>query len=566
MARVSRKSGEALFSPPKSSTLWSTAIYLRLSVEDNGRRESDSIENQRQQLLEYVAQALELELAEIYEDNGFTGTDFERPAFQRMISDIRSGKVSCVVVKDLSRLGRNYVEAGNYLEKVFPFLGVRFIAVNDHFDSLTYRSGDQLTAALKNLINDIYAKDISRKAGVVLKEKRRKGEYIGNYAPYGYLKDSQDKNRLVVDEEIAPVVQEIFQMRAAGMGFGAILRELNRRDIPSPGRLRYERGVHTNNNQKGEQLLWGRHVLRDLLSNVAYIGHLAQGKNVSALYKGIPLHTARPEEWDCAVFTHEPIITMELWNQVQEINQRQAQKAKGSHGKYQDIPKRENPYGDLLRCGHCGRVMKQLCSYDTGRTRRYYTYKCSLREEAGERACACPPIRAAELDQAVLGVIRKQMDAFLDAHQVLQQLTAAALSPARKRETVSRLARLRREIARIQKKNAAHYQDYKEGLLTKEEYLFGKDAYQEEVNQLEQEIGKMENRQNEISETEALERKWLGLLDRHQNREIVTEEMVRDFVVAISVQEDGSLSITFKYRNEFEEVLRRCDVLRKEVA
>lgn len=154
----------------------------------------------------------------------------------------------------------------------------------------------------------------------------------------------------------------------------------------------------------------------------------------------------------------------------------------------------------------------------------------------------------------------------MDVHQVLQQLTAAALSPARKRETVSRLARLRREIARIQKKNAALYQDYKEGLLTKEEYLFGKDAYQEEVTQLEQEIGKMENRENEINETEALERKWLGLLDQYRNRETVTEAMVRDFVEAISVQEDGSLSITFKYRNEFEEVLRRCDALRKKVA
>lgn len=206
MARISRKKGNVNQTGTDVKDIFRTAVYLRLSVEDNGKKDADSLDNQRELLLSYVADRPYLELIEIYEDNGWTGTDFDRPAFQRMLEDAQKGKINCIVVKDLSRLGRNYVEAGNYLEKVFPFLNLRFIAVNDNYDSASLTSGEHLGATLKNVVNDIYAKDISRKSCSALKMKRVKGEYIGNYAPYGYLKDPQDKNHLIVDPETAPIV------------------------------------------------------------------------------------------------------------------------------------------------------------------------------------------------------------------------------------------------------------------------------------------------------------------------------------------------------------------------
>ena len=222
MARTSRKNKEAAVSD-ETIKIYRTAVYLRLSVEDNGKKEAESLENQRKLLVEYVASCPYLELAGVYSDNGFSGTDLERPEFQRMLKDVQEGKIDCIVVKDLSRLGRNYIEAGELLEKIFPFLNVRFIAVNDNYDSGSFGTEEILGATLKNVVNDLYAKDISRKICSALKMKRQKGEYIGSYAPYGYLKDPENKNHLIIDTDASFVVKEIFQLRAAGMGIGAIL-------------------------------------------------------------------------------------------------------------------------------------------------------------------------------------------------------------------------------------------------------------------------------------------------------------------------------------------------------
>lgn len=250
MARVSRKNGVSE-SPPKGQrqTVFRTALYVRLSVEDNGKADADSIENQELLLRNYLAERPYLELKEVYADNGYTGTDFERPAFNRMIEDVRKGRIDCIIVKDFSRLGRNYVETGEYLERIFPFLGIRFISVSDDYDSSSANAGEKLAATLKNLINDMYAKDISKKICSTMKNKRLRGDYIGNYAPYGYLKDENNRSRLVIDHEIAPIVVEIFELRAKGIGFETICRMLNEKGYPSPGRLRYERGIITNNNK-----------------------------------------------------------------------------------------------------------------------------------------------------------------------------------------------------------------------------------------------------------------------------------------------------------------------------
>lgn len=569
MARISRKNGINGQIVDTGKDIFRTAIYLRLSVEDNGKKDADSLENQRELLLSYVADRPYLELVEIYEDNGFTGTDFERPDFQRMLEDAQKGKINCIVVKDLSRLGRNYVEAGNYLEKVFPFLNIRFIAVNDNYDSVSLTSGEQLGATLKNVVNDIYAKDISRKSGSALKMKRVKGEYIGNYAPYGYLKDPKDKNHLIVDPEAAPIVEEIFVMRSEGLGVGTIIRILNEKGYPSPGRLRYERGIITNNNKKGKGLLWNRHVLTDLLYNIAYIGHLAQGKSSSCLHKGIPFHWTDPSEWDIAENTHEPIIRMELWEQVQKVNQSLSKAAKSTQGKYSDLPKRENPYGDLLRCADCGRVIKQVRSYSTSKkrgTQSYYTYKCSGYIELGETSCPKRIMRAADLDTAVLETIHKQMEVFLDTQRVLHQLTAMEKEKAKQAIPFGRLQKLQAEITRKRKMIASLYVDFKDGILSHDEYLYAKETYQSELEKIEQEERELKSVHEKADSINVGERKWMKLIDRYYNAESLTKDMVKAFVKEVKLYDDNSISIEFRYRNEFEELMQECERIRREVA
>lgn len=568
MARISRKNAQDQFpvSEALDSGVFKTGLYVRLSVEDNGKIDSDSLESQKELLLEYLSGRPYLHLIDIYIDNGCTGTDFERPEFGRMMEDIRKSRINCIVVKDLSRLGRNYVEAGDYLEKVFPFLGVRFISVNDNYDSDMLTSGDQLAASLKNVINDMYAKDISRKIESAMKAKRLRGDYIGNYAPYGYLKDPENKSHLIIDLEVAAIVVEIFEMRASGLGIAAIARKLNEKGYSSPGRLRYERGIITNNNKKGNELLWNRHVLTDLLRNVVYIGHLAQGRSVQCLYKGIPYHWTDPSEWDLVENTHEPIISMELWNKAQEVDMKRSKAAKENFGRYSHLPKRENPYGSLLRCADCGRVIKVARSYAKSGKHDYYNYKCPENLELGDSACPKKNIRADDLDRAVLETLRKQMEVFLDTQKVLQKLILLEREKSKRLVPDNRMKKVQSEIEKRRDLSSALYTDFKEGILTQDEYLYAKQRYQCEMEKLETELSELRLIRDKSAESGLVAKHWQRMVAQFFDADKLTSEMVRAMVQEIKLHADNSISVEFKYMNEFEELLRECERLRKEVA
>lgn len=554
------------------------AIYLRLSKEDDdlscssgAKSESNSISNQRKLIYDFMKSHPELELYDEYKDDGKSGSNFDRAEFQRMMKDIEAGKVNCVIVKDFSRLGRNYVETGEYLERIFPFLGIRFISVSDDYDSSSANAGEKLAATLKNLINDMYAKDISKKICSTMKNKRLRGDYIGNYAPYGYLKDENNRSRLVIDHEIAPIVVEIFELRAKGIGFETICRMLNEKGYPSPGRLRYERGIITNNNKKkGSELPWNRHVLKDLLVNVVYIGNLAQGRSSQCLYKGEKYHWTKEADWDVVEGTHEPIISMELWNKVQEINTKASSDVKKSFGRYAHLPKRPNPYGSVLRCADCGRVMKYVRSYSRpkkdGVVTDYYNYKCPTNIELGDTACSKKSIRADDLDKIVLSVIRKQMDLFLDTQKTLLGLIALEKEKAKHSVPANRVKELQDKLGQKKKLFSRLYIDFKDGILTQQEYLLARDVYQKEISAYESELQELQAIKTKTKVTETGARKWNRLISRYYKTKTVTEEMVEAMVDEIRVNTDGSLDIRFKYMPEFEEMFKECERIRKEVA
>lgn len=564
MARTSRKNPVATVAKPEKIEIFQTAIYLRLSLEDNQKKDADSLANQQALLMKYVEARPFLQLAGIYTDNGCTGTDFDRPQFKRMMEDARSGKINCIVVKDLSRLGRNYVEAGDYLEKVFPFLGIRFIAVNDNYDSNNINSSDQLVASLKNLVNDAYAKDLSRKISTAMQEKRRRGDFVGAYEPYGYRRNPDNTSKLIIDPEIAPIVQEIFALRATGIGIEKICRVLNEKGYPSPGRLRFERGIITHNNRKGSKLPWNRHVLTDLLRNVVYIGNLAQGRVGVSLYQGVPYHQKDKSEWDVVTGTHEPIISMELWDQVQALNTKRSNEAKASFGKYADLPKRQNPYGSLLRCADCGRVIKQVRSYRKTGNKDYYTYKCPQYIELGAQACTFRRLTAEALDQAVLETMRRQMDVFLEMQTLLRQLMVD--NRAENEPDAQRKQQIRAELEQKRNVSASLYADYKDGTVSQEEYVYAKKKLREDIEALDQELYELQYTEKRTADVIIGEKKWSELIERYYRAESVTAEMVTAMIKEIRLHSDSTITIEFLYEDEFKALLSDCEAVRAEVA
>lgn len=547
-------------------TVFETALYGRLSVLDNGKVDGDSLESQIALMEQYVAQRPYLHYVKLYQDNGYTGTNFDRPAWDELLRDVQSGRINCIVVKDLSRLGRNYIETGEFLEKECPRLGVRFISINDGYDSAALNSTEELTAALKNIINDYYAKDISRKACSALATKRKRGEYIGSYAPYGYQKDPANKNHLIIDPVTAPIVRQIYEWRAAGAGYGTITRRLNEQDIPSPGRYRFEQGIVTNNNKEGTKLLWNRHALTDILRNPVYIGHLVQGKCRASLYQGIPAHTVSQEEWDIAYHTHEPILTQELFDAVQRRNEERSAAYHANYGKYTALPKETNPYREKLVCADCGARLKLTRSLANGGKRGYYSYLCPTYQEHRELRCTKKSIRSFALDEAVLAALKVQMDLFLDEEAVLKSLLCRARPSASKAAKADEKRSLERQIERRQSLSASLYADWKSGILSREEYDFGRQKYAQELEELSRQLRELESVGG--VEKEKLDRAtvWANQIKRFQSADTVTKELVDAFIGSIRLDSKGQISVDFLFADDHELIRQEIKRLRKEAA
>lgn len=561
-----RKKAEVDRRPPDGLQVYDAGLYGRLSVLDNGKPDGDSLETQISLMEEYVSQRSYLHYAGLYQDNGYTGTNFDRPAWDALLRDVEAGKINCIVVKDLSRLGRNYIEAGEFLEKECPRLGVRFISINDGYDSACLNSSEELTAALKNIINDYYAKDISRKSCSALAVKRRNGEYVGSYAPYGYRKDPENKNHLLIDPVTAPIVRQIYAWRAAGAGFGAITRRLNEQGVPSPGRYRFEQGIMTNNNQKGSRLLWNRHVLSDILKNPVYIGHLAQGKCRASLYRGIPAHTVPKEEWDRSYHTHEAILPQALFEAAQRFNEQQSAAYFANHGKYSHLPKQSNPYRGKLICADCGARLKLCRSIAKNGSRGYYSYLCPTYEEHRELGCTKKSIRSSQLDAAVLSALKAQMALFLDAEQVLSGLAAKKRRTPMEDKRKAERAAVERRIARKESLFAALYSDWRSGILSYEEYCFAKTQYAQELAALKQQLNEMRNIHERTSERTDMAARWAEKLRAYQDAGRVTKELVDALISCVRLDSGGEVSIQFSFGKEQELLEREIKRLREGAA
>lgn len=568
MARVAKRRERQDIQLRKAESgikVYQAAIYARLSREDN-LSNSDSIENQIALLERYIDARPYLQLADIFADNGFTGTDFERPEWQRLMEAVQQRKINCIIVKDLSRLGRNYIETGEFLEKICPFFGIRFIAVNDNFDTDTAEANGQLSVSLSNIINDYYAKDISRKVTSALRSKMEKGEYIGSWEKYGYVKSPENKNQLIVNPETAPVVRMIYQWRSEGMSYMGINKKLNDMGIPSPGQYKADRGIVTNNNQKPRKILWNKHMVTDILKDITYLGHLAQRKTTQCLYAWIPFSRTEEQDWIQVENTHEAIIEPELFEKVQEINKKAAAAQKANRGKYDHLPKAKNIYGKKFTCADCGSVMKLVRSISTNKDKVYFTFKCPTHEEHGARACTAKRMRKADVDEAVLSSIKAQFELFLDCREALDSLLKAKKKQVKKAGKSDQAKELKKQLEKKKSVFSGLYRDLREGLIDDQDYAQTREILMEDISRLEKQLAELKSAKAEYEEPLQEAKIWETLIEKYAHAEEISEELADAMIESMQMNGDNSLSIQFKYMDSFQAVLDTVKILRKEVA
>lgn len=544
MARKSRIAGAAEAAVPEVRGIFKAGIYARLSNEASGE---DTLETQVYFLERFVESRGDMVLAGAYSDFGYTGTNYERPGFLRLMEDAKRGKVDCIVVKDLSRLGRNYIETGNLIENVFSFLDIRLVAVTDGFDTGNGDGMGAMVASIKNLVNDVYSRDISRKTISAFRTKQRNGEFIGMVAPYGYLKSKENKNRFVVDETAAPVVRRIFRLYADGASIDKIVRILDGDGIDCPRKYRYRIGVTKSERYKDSR--WGRSAVRTILMNRAYIGDMVQGKERQELCNNIPKYHTNKSEWIVAEDTHEPVVDRELFFRVQGIlEERQREQAERREKSRISEHKEENYLKGYMRCGHCGKTFNLSQTMRDGKVTR--VYYCRGYQTLRSAVCMNKDrVDKAEVERFVLGEIKGCI------RQMLKEgISVDGDMPAERESLEAEVRKAERELKGLDVKLADLYQDAADGILDNGDYLLMRKEFLGRKEKLAQERERLLREREKCGKAgrgtaEARLRKWLsaGKLDR---------QMAECFVEEVRVFKGRRLEASLLGRGE---ILRRME-------
>ncbi|MCL2704542.1 MAG: recombinase family protein [Defluviitaleaceae bacterium] len=504
-------------------------LYLRLSKDDERQGESASIENQRMMLTDYVREK-GWEIKEIYVDDGWSGTNFQRPAFQRMLNDAENKLINVIIVKDLSRFGRNYIEVGRLTEETLPLLGCRFIALNDSVDTI---NGDNDMMAYRNLFNEFHCKDTSKKVRSVRRSLSKQGKFMGSYAPFGYKKDPLDKHRFIIDEETAPIVMRIFEMRSSGSGYRAIALALNEDCIPSPKAFIYSRNGRTN--PRDENGLWSTSTVSKILQNEVYIGHMVQGMHGTFSYKNNKLVKKPEEDWIRVEGTHTPLVAIECWNVVKRMS--------GAWRSRTSTRGPDNIFSGILKCADCGFSMKS-CVHRTTRkdgsvnVSRHYT--CGNYARSGKSACSIHSISENDLTQLVLGEIREySMMAEYDEQRMID-----AVYKAKQSESMNYLTIYKRElgicldrIASLDNVIDSIYKDRKQGVVSEGMFaaLIGKHETEraEKRNTSEVLRNKIESIENGCNDINA----WVSDIQRYTGLGELNRKILLELIERIEVTE-----------------------------
>ena len=535
--------------------VWSVALYIRLSQEDedNGKekQESNSVTSQKTLLNEFVKDQDDLIVYDTYIDDGFTGTDFNRPSFQRLLEDMKKGKINCVIVKDLSRLGRNYIEVGNYIEQVFPLFNIRFIAINDLVDSFKNpASTNTILVPFKNLINDEYARDTSIKIRTSLNGKKKKGEFIGAFPAYGYLKDPRDKHKLIIDQSVADIVRDIFHWNVdQGLGKIAICHKLNDLGILNPtGHKKLELGQNYNNyGIKNNAYTWTPSTVRNILSNEIYIGNTVQGKRRTKSYKIHKVEAVPKEEWIRVKNTHEAIIDKEIFRKAQELNQKDTKASQKT--------KKLSIWAGFLKCADCKRAMNKKSSTNKrGNTYEYYI--CSTYRKKSNKLCTKHTIKVENLNQAVLQAINLHIGLFIDMDEMIEEIRKNTYQDTKTEKMEKLIILKQRDLLKKANLKMNLYEDWKNGDINREEYLEYKQRYETDSKRLKINIQKLQEEKQKYEKRNLNHENWTEKLKKQRWITELSRDMMMELIKEIYVHENGEITIKFNFADEFEKYLK----------
>ena len=552
MARKSRKTAPAVEPVVEAAPLqiFPTAIYARLSVENSGKSENvDVIANQIEICKSYIADRPYLSLVDTYIDNGHTGTVFDRPEFNRLMNDIKSGRIKCLVVRDLSRFGRDYIETGTYLERIFPQIGLRFIAIKENYDNFdTDGSNESLMIPLQNMINALYSKDISRKVSTALKAQMEQGTFQKRNLPYGYRWNEEHTN-MVIDEETASYVRLIFQRKIEGCSMPMILDELDRLGAPNTELRKRQNGTRTGDgcSCKG----WHKSTVYGILTNPHYVGDTVLGRSMVAIYKGIKSHNVKnKDEWIVFPNTHQAIISREDFQKVQDIMNAASVARQTKMQKSEEIRATLiNLFDGKIFCADCGKRMyfhrKKVDKRKDGGW--YAFYECSTYVGRRYEHCTAHYIRQDRLERDVLAAIQLQVKAALDYDKLLDKLRGSEGEKNIRDKQNALITSLKLKLSGVSKKRTRLYEDFAEGILDEEEYTFAKKSYDEQFADLSRRLDEAVQRRSKFNEAMSVDNKWITLMKSVSTATQLSQELVDESVEMVKIHEDGAVELVMKY-------------------
>lgn len=514
---------------------WKIGTYQRRSFDDGENEESNTVINQKKIIEDYLKDKKDITVYKSYVDDGFTGTDFYRPGFQKMMEDITTGKINGVIVKDLSRLGRNYIEVGDFIDEVVPKYNLRLISINDNIDSyLNPECMNNIDIPIRNLMNENYAKDASKKMRTSLIASKKSGNFIGNFAPYGYLKDPDNHHKLIIDKEVADNIRYIFNQILEGKSKTEIADDLNRKHIQTPSvylKQKYGRKVA----EVGEE--WDTPKIDRILQNKVYKGTLVQNKKSRISHK---IHkTVVVPEKDRIVFenAHKPIIKPAIYNQVQDIMYNRNLKV-NKDGKLKK-------YNGYLKCSECGSNMYRNLNKKNGKERHYYY--CGAYQK--KKQCNKHFIYEDEIDECVLEVVNKYIELIFNLKNKIDEVIDYSEAEYNNEIYNIRKEELSIEINNYNKKINELLNDYKKEIISKEDYEAFKEKYLYELNKLILEKDKLNS---EKIENNLL---WLGNFKSKEKFEKVDRLLVISFINEIRIGINKEIEIDLKFKNQYNEAI-----------
>lgn len=549
MARTARRQNPT--KAVSNKMVWHTAFYIRLSREDKrGKDESESISNQRLILTDFLEQQDDDDkyiLVNEYIDDGVSGTtDEEREAFQRMLADIERGMINCVIVKNLARSFRNNGDQSYYLGDWFPRNKVRFISLYQQPVD-TYKdpqSAQGIAIPMQGVLNEEHARATSESVRRTFDKKREKGLHIGSFAAYGYQKDPEDKNALIIDEEAAEHVKQIYAWFLDGMSRNAIVRKLNDSGILCPAAYKKSKGMkYKNPNVAGERPLWCAMSVGNLLKNRIYTGDMVQGRYRMKSYKIHVQEKVPEEEWFIVKDTHEPIVGREDFAKVQEILKRDTRTAPKQTALYL--------FSGLLYCADCGKAMTR------SKVKNNVYYYCRTYKDKSKNACTKHTIKHNHLEQAVCYAVMQQIYIAVSLPQLIARVNAAPLQKSQTARLNEWISSKEKEASKISFYKQSIYQDWKDGDITYQDYVQMKESYERQTAAITQAMRRLQEEKAELEKERDVELPLLAALQKNENIDKLTRDLLIELVDTIQVYENGNISIRFKFANTYRRITEK---------